>query len=88
MKKAATITETQLRALKVIQTESRWVSPSYSEIAEKMETTPGSVRNIINRLISKGLLTHGPGRYNNLVVTDTGLMASRKRTPSKSRSTK
>jgi DNA-binding Lrp family transcriptional regulator len=74
------LTKTQLKTLQIVKENSRWVSPSYTEIAELIPTTTKfAARNIVERLIARGLLTRGAGVGRNLLLTDTGKAAIRRK---------
>jgi Mn-dependent DtxR family transcriptional regulator len=55
------------------------VAPSYEAMAKIVGLSRNSPRAAVAKLIRRGLLTRGPGRFCNLVITPAGHRALRKK---------
>lgn len=74
------MSESQRKYLRMIRDYVRdnKVSPSYDTLAELAGLSKNSPRQAISKLMRRGYLRRGPGRFCNLVVTPAGQRILRK----------
>lgn len=75
------ITEAQFAVLKAIRVHvaKYRISPTLDEIRLAIGRAKRTVRDSIKPLVAKGYLELAPGRFRNLIVTNKGMKAAKKR---------